>query len=274
MKLTLAILAATLNSVATAVVPVGWGEVANADTSSQQLELSFWVKNTNLQGLEKAVLAVSDPGSINYGQHLSNNEVHDLIAPRDEDVRAVTDWLDSHGVEFKSASPSFDIIVATVTLDTAANLLSADFRRFEHAQSGTVVHRADSYELPADVALALDFVSPIPNKFPAVRSSPVADAQLLATDDAALGKNTPSGLRERYSVGDAVGTNGTSGFTQAVTGFLKQFVLCSHLLSRPSPDIVELLSAAFFCVYVFNNLQQFSPPCQTFALCGCLQFVL
>ena len=39
--------------------------------------------------------AVSDPQSEYYGQHLTNDEVHQLVAPKTEDVLKVVGWLQS-----------------------------------------------------------------------------------------------------------------------------------------------------------------------------------
>merc|ERR1719246_284819 len=63
------------------------------------LEMTFAVKQQNVDKLEEQLLAVSSPSSMRYGQHLTNEEVHQLVAPRSEDIDAVLSFLASHGAE-------------------------------------------------------------------------------------------------------------------------------------------------------------------------------
>ena len=63
------------------------------------LELTIAVKQTNLDVLEHTVLAVSDPDSPRYGQHLSRDDVDAIIAPRAEDIAVVLKWLQEHGID-------------------------------------------------------------------------------------------------------------------------------------------------------------------------------
>lgn len=53
------------------------------------------LKQHNLLELERLALAVSDPDSSLYGQHLSNEQVSQLIALPSDAVSTVRDWI--HG---------------------------------------------------------------------------------------------------------------------------------------------------------------------------------
>jgi tripeptidyl-peptidase-1 len=58
-----------------------WRAVSRADPN-QIIKLTFAVKQTNKDELEATVLAVSDPASDEYGQHLTRDEVDLMVAPR------------------------------------------------------------------------------------------------------------------------------------------------------------------------------------------------
>ena len=81
--------------------PSRWarGERVSASTP---VELIFAVKQTNLEQLESTLLAVADPDSPRYGQHLSAEQVNDLVAPRPNDIMTVLTWLKEQGVDLEA----------------------------------------------------------------------------------------------------------------------------------------------------------------------------
>lgn len=81
-----------------ATPPTRWARGPRAD-ANMPLELTIAVKQTNLAELESTLLAVSDPDSPRYGQHLTRDQIDDLVAPRAEDIAVVLSWLQEHGVD-------------------------------------------------------------------------------------------------------------------------------------------------------------------------------
>jgi tripeptidyl-peptidase-1 len=197
----------------------GWEQVGRGE-ADEKMELTFMVKQRNVPELEKELLEVSDPRSPRYGQHLSNEQVHSLVAPARESVEAVRNFLEAHGVHGVSATPNSDMITAEVTLEVAERLLNAEYYRFEHAESGHVAHRTLSYGLPSDVVAHVDFVAPT------VRL-PAWNHPEVDTNADASNLNTPAVLRKLYSVNDEMGKHPKN--RQAVTGFLEQFYSASDL---------------------------------------------
>ena len=67
----------------------------------------------------------SDPSSGRYGQHLSKNEVEDLVAPHPTSVRLVEEWLASYGLEGDdlSWSPSKDWAIVKTNVALAEEML-------------------------------------------------------------------------------------------------------------------------------------------------------
>ena len=66
----------------------------------------------------------SNPFSARYGDHLSQAEVHELIAPHSESVEQVAAWLAAHGFqdEHLSRSPAGDWIKVKVPVSLAEEM--------------------------------------------------------------------------------------------------------------------------------------------------------
>ena len=149
------------------------------------------------------------------GKHLSNDEVHSLVAPRAEHLSAVRAFLASHGLSAKPLTPNSDFLQVTVPVSKAEELLSCEYVKVTHEESGTEAYRTLAYHLPAEVSDAIDFV------YPALHLPRVAKKTLRLprnVDSPKFG-NSPSHLRQLYSV-DTVGK--VAGNKMAVTAFLDQ----------------------------------------------------
>lgn len=92
---------------------------------------------------------MSDPFHPRYGQHLSAEEVHDLVKPSDESSDAVHDWLESHGVQAHhlNYSPAKDWLYITLPLSKIEDMLDTEYSVYEHIDGSTLV-RTEGYSLP------------------------------------------------------------------------------------------------------------------------------
>merc|ERR1712166_149030 len=196
-------------------VPSDW-TVVGRSPAAQKMELLFGVKQQNLDQLEKALLQSSDPTSPQYGQHLTNLQVHDMIAPSSQNLNVVYEWLQSHGITAQPASPNHDWIRALVTIGQAEELLQAEYHQIFHPESNATAHRLlESYQLPESVAAALDLVAPTVHIPPAAAKPPISPNQELSPHFG----NSPKHLRELYSVD----TEGQAADNKmAVTAFIGQ----------------------------------------------------
>mmetsp|Transcript_50389 Transcript_50389/g.98765 ORF Transcript_50389/g.98765 Transcript_50389/m.98765 type:complete len:553 (-) Transcript_50389:1148-2806(-) len=207
-------------------VPKGW-TAAGRSPPEEGIELLIAVKQTNLAKLETELMAVSDPRSERYGQHLSNAEVHQLVAPTAQSVNAVVEFLKTEGHQPTSLTSNSDFIQVSMSIAQAEALLNTQYYKFQ-GSSGQTVHRAFNYTLPSYVADAVDFVAPTVHIPPPSRSQPVQQSSKSSTAAAApLIGNSPKHLRELYSVGDAVGKAPTN--KMAVTAFLEQHIHVADL---------------------------------------------
>jgi len=195
--------------------PSAW--VQGSRTNQDQIvELTFAVKQQGKQELHDALMRVSMPSSSEYGQHLSNEEVHQMTAPAPAHVEAVLSFIRAHGGEPVAATPNSDMITAKVTVEAAERMLSARYHQHVHASGKEISRVAGDYSLPDEVALAVDFVSPTVH-FPGVHrpSQELGDAAHSDPN----GFNTPANLRQLYNV-NVEGKAATN--KQAVTAFLEQ----------------------------------------------------
>jgi tripeptidyl-peptidase-1 len=205
------------------MLPDGWTVGGPADRDAS-IELTFAVRQQGLQELHNTLMRVSDPRSTSYGEHLSNEEVHDLTAPKPEHLATVIDFLKRHGVEGKRATPNGDLITATVSFAAAEKMLSTRYVQLTHSTGASVKRALSGYSLPAEVAAAIDFVSPT-GHIPGV-GQPIRTVR-SSKDNGTISNNQPKSLRQLYSIGSAVGK--AAGNKQAVTAFLKQFYSASDL---------------------------------------------
>merc|ERR1719183_337332 len=203
-------------------VPNAW-TIGEQTPRSQNIKLLFALKNTNVDKLHDKLMSVSTPSSPEYGMHLSNSEVHAMVAPKADDLAAVKLFLEKHGANMDWETEHGDFISAVVPVETAEAMLNAQYRTLTH-ESGATVHRAvNGYSLPEDVAAAVDFVAPT-SHIPGISKS----KQSTGYDDNS-NLNTPTNLRTLYSVGDNEGKAASN--KQAVTAFLGQEYSQSDLQS-------------------------------------------
>lgn len=151
--------------------PRAWANVGPA-SGTEHVNLKIGLKQSNEGTIEQHLLQVSDPSHSRYGQHLSADEVHDIIRPSDETLRLVSDWLVSNNVTGFSHNPSKDWISVALPLDKVEDLLQTKYYLFEHKQDGTTVARAPEWSLPLHLHEHIDVVQPTTSFFrPTPRAS-------------------------------------------------------------------------------------------------------
>ena len=208
----------------------GW-EKRERLSPSEDVFLTFALKQSNLESLERYFFEVSDPRSSEYGNHFSLFNLTRLIAPSQATLAAVKAWLGRHGVHPSDCTTVLtkDFMTCQMSCEAAeAMLVGAKFYRFKHSKlSRPVIRSVEHYSVPASVAYHLDFVGGVLH-FPAVNgpSSPrLAENSMESSkphdkDQIHIGV-FPSVLRERYNVSNTVGTHPKN--SQSVAQFLEQY---------------------------------------------------
>jgi tripeptidyl-peptidase-1 len=195
----------------------GWnaGAVVGDDKG---MELTFAVKQQNLDKLLETFHAVSDPKNDAYGQHLSFEQVNELTAPDPEALAAVEAVVQSLGATDVRRTPNGDFVVAQVSVEAAERAFGGDFLEFVH-EDGRRVLRNPRATLPDALSAAVDFVMPLNQMVGA--GGPLRLAKTEADVEVGGIVNTPATLRKLYNLVNQSG--GTAGNKQAFTGFLEQY---------------------------------------------------
>ena len=226
---------------------VGWTKGARAGKSEPiELVVALAQPTAGVKALVSTLEQVSDPFHSRYGMHLTNEAVHDMVAPPAASIASVRAYFAQHGIhDLEAATPNGDMLVARTTIGAVERALGCAYYEYTHKAHGKAL-RTPSYgaALPSNVKDAIAFASPTV-RLPSTsspRPNPSASKKKAAVEEKEPNSlfNTPNSLRKLYSVGDAVGS--ASNSRQAVTGFLGQ-----HYSQR---DLEE-----FNTIYARHNLR-------------------
>ncbi|KAJ7639286.1 tripeptidyl peptidase A [Roridomyces roridus] len=222
--------------------PRGW-TIHGPAPADHSIQLRIALPQPNFGVLEEHLYAVSDPVHERYGQHLSKEEVEELVAPHPESVDAVTEWLASHGIQEESIgrSPAGDWFNIRVPVSVAEEMLNTKYHVWQHADGDFLV-RTTAYSLPAVVFDHVELIQPTTmfGRFKALKSTihsvhkanapipsanspPIVDAATGVTVDASCNSTiTVTCLKELYN---AVGVTPSAhvGNSVGITGYLEQF---------------------------------------------------
>lgn len=125
------------------VAPRGWTKREEAPRN-RTIDLRIALPQSNFAQLEQNLFEVrsafstlalglnrmlnvcySDPFHVRYGEHLTHDEVNELVAPHPESVDRVTAWLASHGLSEAdlSRSAAGDWLKVTIPISLADDML-------------------------------------------------------------------------------------------------------------------------------------------------------
>ena len=104
---------------------------------------------------------VSDPDHENYGEHLTADEVNDLVKPTDETLEAVHSWLEENDIPRHQCgySPAKDWVNVRLDIASAERLLDTKFSVFKHAD-GTRFMRTLEWSLPKSLHSHVTTIQP------------------------------------------------------------------------------------------------------------------
>jgi hypothetical protein len=94
--------------------------------SAHIIQLRIALPQPRFPELERHLAEISDPFHERYGEHLSKEEVEELVAPHPISVDAVHEWLVSHGIgsDARHPSPAGDWVTVYVPVAQAEKMLS------------------------------------------------------------------------------------------------------------------------------------------------------
>lgn len=128
-------------------------------------------------------ITVSDPDHPRYGQHLSSEEINDLVKPKEETSKLVHAWLADNGISSDrlSYSPSGDWINCHMTVGDANKLLGTSYSTYKHETDGTEVVRTPEFSVPRELHEHIATIQPT-NSF--MRANPRKSTLMPSTVDA------------------------------------------------------------------------------------------
>ncbi|OCL15233.1 subtilisin-like protein [Glonium stellatum] len=138
-------------------VPRKWAKLSRAN-ASDIINLQIGLKQTRFEELERHLYEVSDPGHVRYGQHLSSDEVNELIKPTDETLNLLNEWLLDHGF-VATFNPSNDWASISLSVESAERLLDTEYNVFEH-EDGTRLVRTSQWSLPVHLHQHIEAIQP------------------------------------------------------------------------------------------------------------------
>ncbi|XP_054469833.1 tripeptidyl-peptidase 1 [Anoplopoma fimbria] len=205
------------------LIPHDWTHVGRVDPT-EELELTFALKQHNGDMLEEILRRVSDPDSAFYGKHLTLEEVSFIVRPTELTQKVVDRWLQSHGITNCLTVHTRDFLQCTMTAKVAETLLpGSKFHRYIR-DGHTFVRSSAPYSVHDDVHQHLDFVGGLhrlPPKGQDLFKTLSNRKQKQVKRGVHLGV-TPSILRARYNL-TATDVGTAQNNSQAVAQFLEQY---------------------------------------------------
>jgi tripeptidyl-peptidase I len=209
----------------------------NRMTSDFIHEVTFVIRQRNMPELTKILDDVSDPASMNYGHHMTKDEVAKLTSnPEARD--AVVSHLNAIGAKIVAETLNSEYITANASISVWESMFNTQFFMFhqeKYNRSFRKIVRAESYSIPAGLQLHVDGV------FNAIDMPPPSLENfgrfVLEEEDAegitlaATSFMVPSTLRKFYNVSNA---KGSSSSTQSIFATIEQYFSPSDLATFQS----------------------------------------
>jgi tripeptidyl-peptidase I len=217
-------------------------------------EAVFVIRQRNMVELTGILNDVSDPGSPNYGQHLTREKVSSMtINPESRD--AVLSYLSSVGSKVKSVTHGGDFIIAEAPVAVWEEVFKAEFFTLQHTLPNGQIHevvRADGYSIPSELHTHVESVLNILEIPNGERAS--FFTQLKSRDfvlNGIAGAMIPSRLRQYYNMSSS---HGSSQSTQAVYGALGQYLSTADLRTFQKSLNLEFQTASSIGGHISDSI--------------------
>ncbi|KAJ7159569.1 family S53 protease-like protein [Mycena filopes] len=213
--------------------------------STEMLTLRVALTSNNVAGLEQKLTSLATPGSAEFRQWLSMEEVKSFVQPSAATLTTFNTWASANGLNPTPASPNGDWVSFTLPVSQANTLFAANFERFTHPSVTGTLTRTLSVSLPAELVGHVDVVHPTVD-FAGIdpRLGPGAIRERGATPPAscdtsvASGQMNPACLQDLYGIPTAPATQKSNRLL--VTAYVEEFAEQADLstfLEEFRPDI-------------------------------------
>lgn len=177
----------------------------NRTTSSQKHEVMFAIKQQNLENVHKILMDVSDPNNINYGKHLTREELASLTANL-EATKVLQTYLNINGATIIKKTKNGDYITASAPIAIWEKLFNAEFFDFVNHDTKTPVIYARALEYSIDEEL-IPYVEAVFHtvQLPVLITSKVPLRRAEVVSDSS-GSITPATLKSYYNITSNIGS--------------------------------------------------------------------
>lgn len=153
-------------------VPSRWSRVQRADPGHMVI-LQIGLTQSRFRELERHLYEVSDPSHRRYGQHLTIDEVNELVKPTEDALELVHEWLAEHGIDASQLkySPARDWIAVRLPVSHIERLLNTEYFTFVHNEEDIEIVRAPEWSLPMHLHKHIATIQPTNSFF---RPKPVS----------------------------------------------------------------------------------------------------
>ncbi|KAJ6467910.1 family S53 protease-like protein [Mycena sanguinolenta] len=229
-----------------AAAPAGFVRVGAAP-GSEMITLRVGLTSNNVAGLEDQLKSIATPGSSNFRQWLSMDDVKTFVQPSADTVSAFNAFASANGITPTVISPNGDWVSITLSVSKANTLFAAEFERFTHPSINGSITRTLSVSLPSELVGHIDVIHPTTAFVtPGARLGSSIRRRLTGRDGPAASCNTsdpagvitPTCLQELYGIPSTPATETSNALL--VTGYEFEWAQqadLSQFLSLVRPDI-------------------------------------
>ncbi|KAJ7626044.1 family S53 protease-like protein [Roridomyces roridus] len=223
-------------------VPSGFTR-QGAAPASDTLTLRVALTSNNVAGLQEKLMSISTPGSSDFRQWLSMEDVKSFMQPSAATVAAFNAFASANGLSPQVISPNGDWVSITLPVSKANSLFAANFETFAHPELTEPIVRTLSVSLPSELVGHVDVVHPTTEFVePKARLTPMPGTTLLGrgtpsascNSAVATGIITPACLQALYNIPATPATQKTNALL--VTAYEEQFAQQADLT-----DFLKLL---------------------------------
>ncbi|KAJ7884568.1 hypothetical protein B0H14DRAFT_3432289 [Mycena olivaceomarginata] len=250
--------------------------------ASEMLTLRVALVPNNVAGLQNKFMSVSSPGSPDFRQWLSMEDVRPIdhfflgsrlklrvqvksyVQPSTENIGAFNSFASANGLKPTIISPNGDWVSVTLPVSQANVIFAANFEKFTHDSLTQPITRTLSVSLPSELVGHVEVIHPttaftlpaprctssiasIPLPVPVKRGTPAASCN---TSQVTVGINdvwiTPSCLQDLYNIPATPARSFNNSIL--VTGYLGQSPQLDQLHCIQTPDWQRLPSIAAICL--------------------------
>ncbi|KIP02046.1 hypothetical protein PHLGIDRAFT_79697 [Phlebiopsis gigantea 11061_1 CR5-6] len=224
------------------------GFVSRGTTSEDQtIELRIGLASTNIDGLHDKLMSVSTPGSAEFRQWLSADDVKSFVQPTSESVAAFNAFAKVNNLQTRNISPNGEWVAVSTTVGKANALFGAQYEDFEHEALAKPLVRTLSVSLPSELVGHVEVLHPSTSfESPNMRLTPLPKSALVEKRDVPASCNstiTPACLQELYGIPTTPATEKSN--TLLVTSYQSQWVQqvdIQEFLTQFRPDMPSTTS--------------------------------